>query len=648
MDRLVMVSAGPPILHFYEPLSGTEQQVPLAADPTCVGLSPDGNFAAVGHASFISYVDLNAGTVLQTYPVSEPVRNLVVADNGYIYAQWSTASLPPSQQMSVVNIATGVETIVSNGGTQARQRPGLETLYVNDLHTNPEGRFDLDITGGGASPLHTTPYFTTHPFCGNLWFSEDGQRLFTACGDTFRASSSRDQDMTFTGSLSNATNVQSLVHAAPVHHAIVIPKPPFQGSPLTDTNLQIYHDAALEYRGTMPLPSFIQGGQPFPAHGRFVFFDESESTVVVVQQADSTAGLQRDFAVFAFGFDPSAFTGASGPQPPPVIAQPFPTFGAPIEDAKYDTALDRIVFVSSDPNLLHIFDPETGDDQQVSLPFAPNSVALAPAGDRAAVGHDGGHISLVDLTSATLVTTYVVSGDVLDLVLTPEWIYAGPNILIGIQLATGALEKDVAYNPGGDARLVLDASGENVYWAWRYEDGDLLQKINISVHPPVIVLGNEPSPVCNAVWLGRDGTRLFSRCGDVYVSSTDISKDLAREGRLTGISPVRHLNDSPLAGLIAAIPGIPNYSAFGFELIVGTGWNGDVTADERVALFNSATLSFQSDLPLTPFSQGSSSAAARGRFVFFNNLGTQIYVIVEADSASGFVNGFGIQSFDTP
>ena len=455
--------------------------------------------------------------------------------------------------------------------------------------------------------------------------------------------------MTFTGSLSNATNVQSLVHAAPVHHAIVIPHPPYApaSDPLADTTLQIYHDVALEYRGTMPLPSFIQGGLPFPAHGRFVFFDESESSVVVIQQADPSAGLQHDFAVFAFGFDPSAFTGASGPTPPPLIAQPFPTFGAPIEDAKYDTALDRIVFVSSDPNLLHIFDPETGDDQQVSLPFAPNSVALAPAGDRAAVGHDGGHISLVDLTSATLATTFPVSGDVLDLVLTPDWVYAGTGVLIGIQLATGALEKDV-WNVNQAARLALDATGQKVYWDSTDEYPDLLQRLNISMHPAAYV-NRGPSPaVCTAIWLSRDGTRLFSRCGDVYVSSTDWSTDLTREGTLTGVSPARHIGDSASAGLIAAIPGIPNYSAFGFELIVGTGWNGDVTADERVALFNSATLSFQSDLPLTPFSLGSSTAAARGRFVFFNNLGTRIYVIVEADSASGFVNGFGIQSFDAP
>jgi hypothetical protein len=118
------------------------------------------------------------------------------------------------------------------------------------------------------------------------------------------------------------------------------------------------------------------------------------------------------------------------------------------------------------------------------------------------------------------------------------------------------------------------------------------------------------------------------------------------EGLLSLVSPARHISDSTAAGMIAAIPGIPNYDAFGFEVIPGTGWNGDVGAGTRVRLFDAATFDFLGDLPLTPFALVSGTAPARGRFAFFDRSGQRLYVIVEADPRSGIANGFGIQSFD--
>lgn len=51
---------------------------PLA--PTCVGVSPDGKFAVAGHAAFVSFVDLAAGTVVKTWPVSADAVDVIVSD----------------------------------------------------------------------------------------------------------------------------------------------------------------------------------------------------------------------------------------------------------------------------------------------------------------------------------------------------------------------------------------------------------------------------------------------------------------------------------------------------------------------------------------------------------------------------------------
>lgn len=652
LQRVVMVSAGPATLHLYDPVLRREETVALPTDPTSVGLSADGRFAAVGHDHLVSYVDLGAGAIVRTYPVSANLSDVVLADNGRLYAFRSTGQAYPG--ISVVDLETGTEQVVGDGGSRGCLRPGAQTLYVVNGHVFPEGRESYDISGGSAFLIHRSPFWGTHEYCGNLWFSEDGQRIFSACGETFRASSSRDQDMRFTGALPNTEGVRSLAHASSVHHVIAIPRSASVfGDPLTDTRLQLYHEWSLEYRGAMQLPSFAVDDQSFAAHGRFVFFDETLHFFVVIVQVDSAAGLSHDFAVLQAVFDPSAFTGAAGPTPPPVVEQPFPTFDRPIEDAKYDTALDRIVFVSSDSNLLHVLDPETGDDRQVPLPFAPNSVSLSPAGDRAAVGHDGGHVSVVGLGPPALLATYPARGDVLDVVLTPDWVYEFPrpgglSELYAIELATGSLERTVTLAIDGDSRATLDSTGASLYVG---STGQLL-KIDISQRPPAYLrrrlASSPPFGICGDIWPSQDGLRIFTRCGGVYRSSTDPLIDLTVEGRLDGIGPVRDLTDSTAAGRIAAIPGIPDYDGFGFAVIPGGGWNGDRTADTRVKLYDTRTLGFQQDVALPPFTLGAMNAPARGRFVFFNRLGTRMYVIVESDPSAGLVNGFGIVSFDVP
>jgi hypothetical protein len=650
---VAMVSAEPRALHLYDPISRSEAAVALPANPTCVGVSPDGNYAAIGHDRLISYVDLSNGTVVRTYPVSANIGDVVVPGNGRIYGLRLTGAAYP--KISVLDIATGAEQVTGDGGVRARQRPGQQELYVVNSFVFPENLRSYDIRGGGALTNHLAPYHTD-PICGDLWFSEDGQRLFTGCGESLRASSSRDQDMRYTGALSNAGWLQSLSHSSSAHHAIAIPRNRYDGDPLADAHLQFYHDAYLEYRGSLQLPSFVVEGQLFAAHGRHVFFDPSGEYFVVIQQADTAAALVHDFAIFTANFVPDAFSDSAGPTPPSAPAQAFPTVSHPVVDAEYGTALDRIVYVSSDPDLLHILDPETGTDEQVPLPFAPKSVSIGPAGDRAAVGHDGGRVSLIDLRAVRFLQTYAASGDVLETVLASDFVYAipwgtGSAEMAEIALATGQ-RTPATRGVTGDARAKLDASGTALYVASNWLSPGYLFRFDVSQHPARYLrralLWSATPEICGDLWMSEDGSRIFTRCGGVFRSSTDPAVDMTAEGRLAGLANVRHLSDSTRAGMIAAIPGIPDYDGFGFAVIPGGGWDGDVLGDTRVRLFDPANLSSRGALSLPAFVLGASSHPARARFVFFNRLGTRLHVIVEADRASGLVNGFGVVSFDVP
>lgn len=60
-------------------------------------------------------------------------------------------------------------------------------------------------------------------------------------------------------------------------------------------------------------------------------------------------------------------------------------------------------------------------------------------------------------------------------------------------------------------------------------------------------------------------------------------------------------------------------------------------------LFNYDLLTFNSKVTLPNFVLSATSALpARGRFVFYNSVGTAYFVMVEADSNSGMLYDYGI------
>src|SRR5262245_19928035 len=66
LDRIVMISSSPDVLHIYTPNGPSDTTVALSMPPLSLSVSPDGLFAAVGHDRLISYVSLSDGSVQRT------------------------------------------------------------------------------------------------------------------------------------------------------------------------------------------------------------------------------------------------------------------------------------------------------------------------------------------------------------------------------------------------------------------------------------------------------------------------------------------------------------------------------------------------------------------------------------------------------
>lgn len=276
LDTMVLVANAPSnAVHLIDVVTRQDRTVMLNLPPTAVSVSPDGHRAVVGHDGWVTLIDLDTATSTGMHAVSCDVFD-VVYGIGFVYAfprrdQWV--------QIHSVNLATGMETVPTGLGiretTRAKLQPGSTTMYGADNGLSPADieRYDLD-TMGVANVAWDSPYHGDYDMCGNLWLSEDGARIFTACGATFRTSAVRAMDMTYAGSLQGFTSaIRALDHSAAAGEVVLIAGSFGFPSPHTgdDTQVRHFESSFLNATTTDMLPLFP--GTSTRAHGHFVFWN---------------------------------------------------------------------------------------------------------------------------------------------------------------------------------------------------------------------------------------------------------------------------------------------------------------------------------------------------------------------------------------
>ncbi|OJT25650.1 hypothetical protein BO221_07260 [Archangium sp. Cb G35] len=293
LDRLVMVSDNPNALYVYDPVTRTETAVALPKAPTSVSVGPDGLFAAVGHDALVSYVDLSTPTLLKTLPLSIAVFDLVLAGNGYAYAFPGKAPWEQAGRIHCIQLSTGVVTLSSgdrlSSDTQARLHTRGTSIYA--------GRGILkkyDISQGTARVSDASGSSTDHPACGDLWFSEDGSRIFTGCGNTFRASNAPSEDLTYAGSL--PFYIRHLSHSTGAHRIALLSG----SSAPDDTKVHFFTPDFLAPDRSVLLPPFMKEGKAYASHGRFVFFTAAGDQLLVILQTSLGSGMPDDYGLFTY------------------------------------------------------------------------------------------------------------------------------------------------------------------------------------------------------------------------------------------------------------------------------------------------------------------------------------------------------------
>lgn len=300
LNAIIAVSESPNQLHIFRPETQTLQSVNLPVLPYNVSVSPDGLFAVVGHDAWVSYVDLSAPALLKTIAVPYVVREIVFGPNHYAHAvvgNWGDV------------LSINLQTEVTSGSytsyrraDSARLHPALNRFYGADRGTSPDDIVRVNITPAGtAGTGYDSIYHGDYSMCGDLWLSMDGLRIFTACGNVFRASDDPSFDMRFAGKLSEEVRIGWTAHSQPGNNIAVLPTAlPYYYYPTElpkDNEIHYYTHDFLIYRGRAVLPSFVVEDHTWKPRGRWLFFNGAGTKQYVVIQAEEASGMLYDFGV---------------------------------------------------------------------------------------------------------------------------------------------------------------------------------------------------------------------------------------------------------------------------------------------------------------------------------------------------------------
>lgn len=308
LGLVVMASTQPAnTLQVVDLATGIERAIALSKPPTSIALSPDGRKVAVGHDQMVSLVDLTAAQpVVREVAVAASVWDLVLADDDIVQA------FPAADQwVNVLAVDMDAGTSQASLGqiyaqTRARLHPDGDRLYLLDTLLEPAFLTRYDLAGGVPTKAgaQADPY--SWQDCGNFWFSDAGDRIFTACGHVYSANVDPAQDLVHQARLPliyPSINAWPLItwaddDAAAGELALLdAGECAALADPDCNTMLRVVDDAAYAIKATYWMPPVYRDGDYHVQHGQFVFHAADGSLRVLsrlVGVADATHAWTLD------------------------------------------------------------------------------------------------------------------------------------------------------------------------------------------------------------------------------------------------------------------------------------------------------------------------------------------------------------------
>ncbi|RED25271.1 hypothetical protein BD847_2020 [Flavobacterium cutihirudinis] len=308
-DQLIYVSQHPSAVNILKTNTGITEQIPLSSPPTCISISQDGQTAVVGHNGSISYINLNNKTVVKTYPVSCYAFDIVLGNNKWAYifpekGQWTFIRCINLNEINN-NESLQVGAFIYEG-TKGKLHPSGKYIYGADNGIMPSDIEKYNIETNVAQYAYDSPYLGDYDMNGNLWFSEDGNKIFTKGKNVFKTSEIKDQDMIYSGTIEiNSSNVntkiESLDHSSLKNNLYFILSYGLYFPYKKEPYLYIYNSSTLSLKNRIKLEQFAvpkneSSGSFYDAEPYFVFSNSNGNSIFVIVKATG-AGLAKEWAI---------------------------------------------------------------------------------------------------------------------------------------------------------------------------------------------------------------------------------------------------------------------------------------------------------------------------------------------------------------
>jgi chitinase len=295
---IVMASTSPTnALYVYDVGTKQERSVALPATPVAVSVDHVGKTAAVAYDAHVSWIDLVTGTVTTTCSLSSNAYDVALSRSHVAYV------VPRTDQwvsLHAVDLTTCTETIGSQlyAGQHIVMHPSQGAVFTADQGLSPSRVHRCDL-----SPIHCVDAqnnndWGTYAYCGNLWASSDGRRLYTACGVVLSLPSPVDAGVATYGGTLGEPYVEHASDAPAAGDGGLIALLPGLGYPWdstydasADTHVDVHEALYLGLVEQVPLPALSDDAGTQAAHGRFVFTTpDMKALFVVVQNGAADAG----------------------------------------------------------------------------------------------------------------------------------------------------------------------------------------------------------------------------------------------------------------------------------------------------------------------------------------------------------------------
>ncbi len=133
---------------------------------------------------------------------------------------------------------------------------------------------------------------------GNIWLSEDGNRLFNSGGSVYFTSVIPAQDLAPDGKLSGAPSGIAWAANSVIQHQTAVLLADTTSGSAVGTQLQVYADNGLTLLSQLAMPSFTANSTSYIPHGRYLFWNSAATKLFAITEADSSSGLLSDYAEY--------------------------------------------------------------------------------------------------------------------------------------------------------------------------------------------------------------------------------------------------------------------------------------------------------------------------------------------------------------